>query len=81
MSNVLYLTGRVACRSDDWMNSFVPLLLCELGSNHSVRQGRHKRCVEGIQTGGFVTLSVVYLSGIFLTDQRDVVECNRRDVG
>ena len=74
LSNVLCHTCRVTCRSDGWTNIFVPLLLCELGSNHSVRQGGHKRCVEGIQTGGLITLSVIHLSGIYLADLSDIVK-------
>ena len=81
VSNVLCHTGRVTYRSDGWTNSFFPLLLCELGSNHSVRQGGHERCVEGIQTGGLITLSVIHLSGIYLADLSDVVKRIGRAVG
>ena len=80
-SKVLGHTCSIASHANGWSNSFVPLLLCKLGSDPSVRQDRRNRCVEGIQTGGFVTLSVVHLGGIFLTDKGDVVQCIIRDVG
>ena len=34
-----------------------------------------KICVEGIQIGGFITLSVIYLSEKFLTDMGDIIQC------
>ena len=81
MCKVLGHTGSIACNTNGWTNCFVPLFLCKLGSNHSVRQGMHKRCIEGIKTGGCVTLSVINLSGKFLTDMGDVIQCIRQGVG
>ena len=80
MRKVLCHTSSIACHSNGWTNSFIPLLFCKLSSNHSVRQDRHKGCVEGIQRGGFVTLSVINLSRKFFTDKGDVVKYIEQDV-
>ena len=61
-SEVLGHTCSTASRPNGWSNSFVLLLFCELISNHSVKQGRHKRGVECIQTRGLIRLSAVHLS-------------------
>ena len=70
MRKVLCRIISIASCLNGWTNSFVLLLLLKLSSNHSVRQGRHKRCVESIQTGGFVTLIVINLSGKYASQIR-----------
>ena len=81
MNNVLCHTGCVACRTDGWAYCFVLLLLCELGDNHRVRQGEHKRCIENVQTRCFITLSSIHLRGKFMADLGDGIQGIWRVVG
>ena len=81
MREVLGKTGCVACCFDCWIYSFIPLLFRKLSSNHSVRQGRHKRGIKGIQTQGLVTLSVGDLSRKFLVFIGNVIKCCCQGIG
>ena len=60
-------TGRVHRRSNSWTNCFVPLFLCELSHNHTIRQGGYEQCIEHIQTGCFITLCGLHLGRKFMT--------------
>ena len=71
---------RITCNSNGWMNNLVLWLLYKLSNNHSVRQSRHKRCVEGIQTVNFGTLQIFYLDGKFMVDMGNVIHCIRQGV-
>ena len=75
MCKILGHPSSITGHSDGWTNRFVPFFLCKLSGNHSVRQDRHKKCVECVQTGGFVTLSGIRLSGKYLRDMGDIVQC------
>ena len=67
--------------TDGWTYCCVPLLLYELGRNHTLRHDWYKRCIERIQTECFITLSGIHLRGKFMAYLGDGIQGIRQAVG